>query len=336
MLFRTKSLNICACFLLRLLLFLSDTAVLGELLIGMNEILKIIRPQKKVHRCQASAISTECRKQLLQIHKVAPTTWVLKDYGDPDKFQAVYNAVLEYTGVIYEHYVREELDEKAFVQPAVRDRLWPALRPILNCGLHFELENEREFLLRRANEGHYAEIDGLTDHCVKMMISDDRLLTLEDKSVLKKLEEADIAQAQSQLAYEVEGIGRPSIPQFVGILQNGCDWSFLSRQMDMGKERWEYVQLNPTFTEDGINHGAVHTVSRFLQHTLCIVDAIYAELILPRYRTVESIAESKTEDGSKDDEGSRDDRDGDDHPPPAGSDNRVHPRHQREDAEGPL
>lgn len=93
----------------------------------------------------------------------------------------------------------------------------------------------------------------------------------------------------------------------------------------MGKERWEYVQLNSTFTEDGINHGAVHTVSRFLQHTLCIVDAIYAELVLPRYRAVETIAENKTEDGSKDNEGSRNGRDGDDHPPPTGSDNRVHP-----------
>lgn len=68
-----------------------------------------------------------------------------------------------------------------------------------------------------------------------MMISDDRLLTLEDKSLLKKLEEAEIAQAQSQLAYEAEGTGRPSIPQFVGILQMDAVGRFY-------RDRWIWVR----------------------------------------------------------------------------------------------
>jgi hypothetical protein len=53
--------------------------------------------------------------------------------------------------------------EKKYVQPAVRNTLWPILRHQLNCGEKLLLENERNFKLHVENERDEADVVGLTD-----------------------------------------------------------------------------------------------------------------------------------------------------------------------------
>jgi hypothetical protein len=68
-----------------------------------------------------------------------------------------------------------------------------------------ELERKREFLLNAMDdEGEVLHMNGTTDHCAKIVDSDCRVFTVEDKRVCKKILGSYIAQTRLEMMVEIQ------------------------------------------------------------------------------------------------------------------------------------
>eukprot|EP01031_Cornospumella_fuschlensis_P028521 gene28521-34430_t len=263
---------------------------------------KLLKAQKKKALVQASNISDGCRGRHLKIYRVPPSSKTLKSFGNPLATKAIEDAVTEFSEIMLAHHLADEIDEKSYIQKRVQDVLWVTLKSVLRCGNSVSLVNEKPYELKLDDEESEVTITGKTDHVVKMDEADASLLTIEDKNTCKAWSLGDLAQAHSQALFEVnilKSIYFCEPEEYVGVLVNGRDWTFLCGQLVHGRRWWTYVKLRPTFDEGNIVNKAIKEVARFLEHALVIVDELFEYLSSPR-TSVPTMSLLKIVEGNED------------------------------------
>jgi len=275
----------------------------------------ILSPKKTRHECGASAITSNCRAALFKCGQWSITRkqGFLCSFNNEEKSRTIVSLIKSYAAVMVGFHQANMSSEKAYVQPAVRDMLWPTLREQLSCGAKILLENERKFKLHVENDRDEADVVGFTDHCVKIVDSDARLLPLEDKAICKQWTLQDVAQCQAEMFVELGELEEffAVVPtEYCGILQNGCHWTFIFRTVSCGRVVWSYVRTPATFENGAVSEEACSVVARFLEHVLVIVDRLYDDITLPkmviRSMTLTSIPEEKEDDGDGKHDGAMD------------------------------
>ena len=156
----------------------------------LTSIEAMLSPKKTRHKCDASSITSNCRGSLFKCGEwpIARKKRMLCSFGNEEKAKAIVDLVTTYAGKMLALSQANKSSEKKYVQPAVRNTLWPILQQQLSCGKKLVLENQRNFKLHVENERDEADVVGLTDHCLKIVDSDARLSTWEDKAILKRWE----------------------------------------------------------------------------------------------------------------------------------------------------
>lgn len=234
---------------------------------------------------------------------------MLHSFGNERKAKAIVDVVTKYAGDMLALNQANKSNEKKYVQPAVRNTLWPVLREQLSCGEQLDLENERAFKLHVENERDEADVVGLTDHCLKIVDADARLGTWEDKAILKSWDLRDVAQCQAEMTVECNELedSFSVVPdEYCGVLQNGCNWTFLFRTVTRGKFIWSYVRTPATLENGAVSPQACVVVAQFLEHMLVIVDRLYDEIVMPKM-IVRSMKLSRIPEGKEDDAEGKDD-----------------------------
>jgi hypothetical protein len=236
---------------------------------------------------------------------------MLCSFRNEQKTKAIVDLVTTYAGEMLALNQANKSSEKKYVQPAVRNTLWPILRDQLNCGEKLLLQNERKFKLHVENERDEADVVGLTDHCLKIVDSDARLATWEDNAILKPWDLRDVAQGQAEMMFECHELEEffGIVPtEYCGILQNGCNWTFLFRTVNRGKFVWSYVRTPATFENGAVSPQSCAVVAQFLEHMLMIVDRLYDEIVMPKM-IIRSMALSSIPEGKEDDAEGKDNHD---------------------------
>lgn len=292
---------------------------IGSGLVGADKVLEevmslkmMLPPKKTRHECDASSITSNCRGALFKCGEWSVTRkkGVLCSLNNRQKAKNIVDLVKTYAGEMLALNQINKSSEKKYVQPAVRNTLWPILRRQLACGAQLLLENERKFNLHVENERDEADVAGLTDHCLKIVDSDARLATWEDKSICKQWSVQDVAQAQAEMMIECQEIEEffSVVPtEYCGILQNGCTWTFLFRTINRGKIVWSYVRTPATFENGAVSEESCSVVAKFLEHVLVIVDRLYDEIVLPKMIIRSMVLASKPEGKVDHGEGKQDD-----------------------------
>lgn len=263
-------------------------------------------PKKTRYECDASSIMTDCRNALFKCGRwsISGRQKVLRSFKNEQKAKAIADLVTTYASEMLALNQANKSSEKKYVQPAVRNTVWPILRQQLHCREKILLENERKFKLHVESEYDEADVAGLTDHCLKIVDSDARLATWEDKAICKLWSAQDVAQVQAEMMIECQELEEffSIVPtEYCGVLQNGCNWTFLFRTVVRGKFLWSYVRTPATFENGFVSSTACAVVAQFLEHMLVIVDSLYDEVVMPKMiiqsMSLSSILEGREDDG---------------------------------------
>jgi hypothetical protein len=241
-------------------------------------------------------------------------------YNDKDKSKIIVDAVVALS--LYMQKIPQASwsnCEVSFVQPYVHTTF---LRDVVGCldNAHLVVrERERVFQLEAMDKHEVLPVNGATDHCAKIVDSDCRVFTIEDKTVCKELSRPCIAQTRSEMMVEVRDMFefftyRPQ--RYCGILHNCSEWLFVEREVVGNDEHWSYVKLPPIFTSaiSPINEDNCKLVAKFLEHVLKVADSIIEDICNNRFVStgpaLDSIPEYENDDNDDhdhDDDGHVDD-----------------------------
>ena len=287
----------------------------------LNTIVQQTKPRKETQKCTASKIPSLVGRKYFRCGQVALETAEagLTSYKNEEITQRIKNAVRE----LSQHMMNTPSErwqncEAEIVQKYMHQHFLPSLLNCLDNALHAELECERIYSLKvEENDEEEVTVSGKIDHTVKLIDTDCRAITVEDKTICKPLTDKLIAQAKSEMMYAVEeiwGFYGYNPPRYCGVLHNGCDWCIIERVVDGYTARWQYVKLPPTFTSDdsSISEENCMLVSRYLEHVLKVGDGILGQLRDKKFFAMMTRLAVNSDD-SDNGEDKEDEEDDDDH-----------------------
>jgi hypothetical protein len=184
---------------------------------------------------------------------------------------------------------RGEVDEKEFVQPEISNNFWKNTRDCLHYNNSVELVNERPYDIVVEDDEDRNEVNGITDHTIKIKSCDFHVLTIEDKRIDLVMGPAELGQAKTQMMGELKDMDDSMnyVPEeYCGILQNGVSWMFLFRKLQLGKFMWNYVVAPDTFVDGVIQEDSCRIVTKLVEHVYCVADRIVGDILHPKKRAV--------------------------------------------------
>jgi hypothetical protein len=249
----------------------------------LDQLLENTKSTKSSHQYAASRMSSEARNRHFKCLKVDLNRVMLRlsSYDLPAKTETFFKEVVRYSGVMCTHLLNGRKDEKIIVQPEIRTNFWENTRLCLNCNNLVELVDERAYSITVEDEADKTEINGKTDHTIKIKSCDFGALTLEDKAVGLTMNDHEIGQAVTEVVKEVSAMDKTLqyVPlEYCGILQNGIIWIFIFRKVNLGSILWQYVEAPPTSVNGEVVEDNCRVVARLLEHAYCVVEQIVHEI----------------------------------------------------------
>jgi hypothetical protein len=310
--------------ILYVICFSPPTDPLGELVPMLQQILlqtKVLKPPRET--VKASEISAKDVQKYFRCGQRRHQSFSCLSYDNEAKTAVILDAVValsrEMQLIPHEKWVNCEIP---LVQPYVHNTFLPVIVGCLDNAELVELERERKFELKAMNdEDGVLPVNGATDHCAKIVRSDCRVFTVEDKTVCKTISLKYIAQTRSEMMVEVRDMFDffNYVPQrYCGIIHNCSQWLFIEREVIGNDAHWSYVRLPPIFTSpdseiDMLNCGLVAT---FLEHVLKVADSIIVDVCNNRFVSTKlpllSISDHGSDNDDHDDDDNNDDHDDDD------------------------
>jgi hypothetical protein len=278
-----------------LLYFSGERQVVEDFVKQQTEVnLKLLentKPRKSTHLCAASRISADVRRRHFRCTKVDLIVELerLSSYLDENISSRIYFEILRYSGVMRDKLSRGEVDEKEFVQPEISNNFWKNTRDCLHYNNSVELVNERSYDIVVEDDEDRNEVNGITDHTIKISSCDFHVLTIEDKRIDLVMGPAELGQAKTQLIGELKDMDDSMnyVPEeYCGILQNGVSWIFLFRKLQLGKFMWNYVVAPDTFVDGVIQEDSCRIVTKLVEHVYCVADRIVGDILHPKKRAV--------------------------------------------------
>ena len=242
----------------------------------------------------------------------------LLSYNDENKAKLIVDAVVALSSCMQKIPQASWSSCEDHVHKYVHEIFLPVVLGCLDNARLVESERERKFELKAVDdEGEVLPVNGVTDHCAKIINTDCRVFTVEDKTILKKLSNNYIAQTRSEMMVEVRDMFeffayRPQ--RYCGILHNCSQWLFVEREVVDNYEHWSYVILPPIFTTavTDIDMDKCGLVAKFLEHVLKVADSIIEDISNNKFCSTGPALPSIPEYDNGDDNGDDEDDDDDD------------------------
>lgn len=240
----------------------------------------------------------------------------LQSYGNTDVSNKLFDMILNYSRLMSIKKSRNEVAEVSHVQPMVTQHLWPVMKECLRHKKVVEWRNEYPFTV---SLHECLEADGFTDHVISLSSSDFCVLTIEDKALGEKFPNKDIMQVRAQMTAEMSRMFhlkvfyQPNV--FVGILQNGFDWVFLSCVRRGDAFAWSRVQTPTTnkaqCQDEEMYRKHCRITAQFIEDALYTADRIVDDLLEPAVPTImaKAVNEDESNDDNQDDDDDQDNND---------------------------
>ena len=296
------------------LLLLVDTTTIVQAVAPLIEPMQtqivelLARTAPKRIQCieNASSIHSEARKRhfnCYQLDRDAFTNNYLKSYRDQSKSNFIRRELVRYLVVIRRHLLKNNKDEKRFVQPSM-NQLLTRIKCVLNC--RSVIIDERHYELVLENKEFVTKITGLADHTIKLESCDSHIITVEDKAIGKAFTNEHKAQIQSHMTHELKelrNLDNYSPDEYNGILQNGSKWLIFLRRRVGKKFLWNYVELPDALSEGNIINEHTKLLAQYIEHCLYVAEQAAFAILNPSNRIVVTSLQSIPEDSTQDEDG---------------------------------
>jgi hypothetical protein len=277
--------------------FCSDVSLsLAALVERVDIIVDQTKPRKKeVKKQAASRMLSEVRESLFSCIEM-PYEAERKNFHhlSEENETRLLTEVKRYVTKMRDNFLQGKVDEVIFVQPEIRDFFLPNICSCLNFS--YDMKSEKEYTLNADNEVMEAVISGKTDHVIQFAHCGCASATLKDKANCKRITSGDVAQAATQVIFEVKQMETflNYVPQeFVGLLQNGPEWVAIIRRVVNGKVLLIHTCASPAFeasvvdkhaTVSDVNEDSCLQIARLIGHAFCTADTITGHLLDPTTR----------------------------------------------------